>query len=37
MDFAAIRIVTNEVEGLLIDLDLLSNAMGDGSPGGRNE
>ena len=37
LDLAAIRSVTNEVEGLLVDLDLLSNAMGDGSPGGRNE
>jgi len=32
LDLAAIRGVTNEVEGLLVDLDLFSNAMGDGSP-----
>ena len=37
LDLATIRRVTNEVEGLLVDLDLFSNAMGDGSPGDQNE
>lgn len=37
LDLAAVRSVTDQIEGLFVDLDLFSNAMGDRSPVGRNE
>ena len=37
LDLAAICSVTDEVEGLLVDVDLFSNAVGDCSPMYRNE
>ena len=37
LDLAAVRSVTDQIEGLFVDLDLFSNAMGDRSPVERNE